>query len=93
MEWIKFFTQHRKLGYNFIVISQSDRMIDKQIRSLFEYEIKHRKVNNFKIGKLLPMSTFVGVSYWYGVSEKLGAEFFTYKKSGVNFMIVTVHLS
>lgn len=85
MEWIKFFTQHRKLGYNFIVISQNDRMIDRQIRSLFEYEIKHRKVNNFKIGKLLPFATFVAVSYWYGVNEKLGVEFFTYKKKWGKF--------
>lgn len=85
MEWIKFFTQHRKLGYNFIVISQNDRMIDRQIRALFEYEIKHRKVNNFKIGRILPFSTFAAVSYWYGVSEKLGVEFFFYRKKWGEF--------
>lgn len=85
MEWIKFFTQHRKLGYNFIVISQNDRMIDRQIRALFEYEIKHRKVNNFKIGKILPVSTFAAISYWYGVNEKLGVEFFFYRKKWGKF--------
>lgn len=85
MEWIKFFTQHRKLGYNFIVISQNDRMIDRQIRCLFEYEIKHRKVNNFKIGKFLPFSTFAAVTYWYGVNEKLGVEFFIYRKKWGKF--------
>ena len=53
MDWLKFFVQHRKLGYNFILlITQNDRQIDKQIRSLIEYEVTHRKVNNFKIGKL-----------------------------------------
>lgn len=85
MEWLKFFVQHRKLGYNFILISQNDRQIDRQIRSLFEYEIKHRKVNNFKIGQLLPFPAFVAVAYWYGVNERLGCEFFTYRKKWGNF--------
>lgn len=78
IEWINFFTQHRKWGYNFILISQFDRLVDRQIRSLFEYEIKHRKVNNFKGAKLIPISTFVAVEYWYGVKERVGSEFFTY---------------
>lgn len=85
MDWLKFFVQHRKLGYNFIIISQTDRQIDRQIRSLFEYEIKHRKVNNFKIGKLLPVPIFACVSYWYGVNERLGVEFFTYRKKWGRF--------
>ena len=67
---LNFFVQHRKLGYNMILISQNDRQIDRQIRSLFEYEIKHRKVNNFKIGKLIPVSAFASITYWYGVNEK-----------------------
>lgn len=85
MDWLKFFVQHRKLGYNFIIISQTDRQIDRQIRSLFEYEIKHRKVNNFKIGKLLPIPLFACVSYWYGVNERLGVEFFTYRRKWGKF--------
>jgi zona occludens toxin len=85
MDWLKFFVQHRKLGYNFIIISQTDRQIDRQIRSLFEYEIKHRKVNNFKIGKLLPFPMFACVSYWYGVNERLGVEFFTYRRKWGKF--------
>lgn len=85
MDWLKFFVQHRKLGYNFIIISQTDRQIDRQIRSLFEYEIKHRKVNNFKIGKLLPVPIFASVTYWYGVNERLGVEFFTYRKKWGRF--------
>lgn len=84
MDWLKFFVQHRKLGYNFILISQTDRQIDRQIRSIFEYEIKHRKVNNFKIGRFIPISTFVAVTYWYGVNEKLDIEFFTYRKKWGN---------
>lgn len=85
MDWLKFFTQHRKLGYNMIVISQNDRQVDKQIRSQFEYEIKHRKINNFKIGKFLPFSTFIAVQYWYGVNEKIGIEMFPYRKKWGKF--------
>lgn len=80
MEWIKFFSQHRKLGYNVILIAQNDRMLDRQIRSLVEYEYKHRKVNNYGIGMFLPVATFCCVQYWYGVKEKLGVDFFFYKK-------------
>lgn len=80
IDWINFFTQHRKWGYNFILISQFDRLVDRQIRSLFETEYKHRKINNFKIGQLLPVSTFIAVEYWYGVKEKIGSSVFLYKK-------------
>lgn len=81
-EYNHFFSLHRHLGYNVILITQNDRLLDKQIRCLLEYEIKHRKVNNFKlIGRLFPFSTFACVTYWYGVREKMGVEFFMYKKS------------
>lgn len=80
IEWINFFTQHRKLGYNFVLISQFDRLVDRQIRSLFEYEYKHRKINNFKIGKLLPVSMFCAVEYWYGVKERVSSEMFFYSR-------------
>lgn len=77
-----FFSLHRHLGYSIILITQNDRLLDKQIRCLLEYEIKHRKVNNFKmIGKMLPFSTFACVTYWYGVKEKMEVNFFNYKKS------------
>lgn len=85
MEWLKFFVQHRKLGYNFILIAQNDRQVDRQIRSIFEYEIKHRRVNNFKIGQLLPVPVFAAITYWYGVNERLGVEFFTYRKKWGKF--------
>jgi hypothetical protein len=56
-------------------------MIDRQIRCLVEYEVKHRKANAFgTIGMLLPFPLFAAVSYWYGVREKLGVEFFTFNK-------------
>lgn len=80
LDWITFFTMHRHLGYNFILISQFDRLVDRQIRSLFEYEIKHRKVNNFGIGMFIPRTSFACVTYWYGVKEKISVDFIIYRK-------------
>ena len=53
-DWNKFFQLHRHFGYDIILVAQFDRMIDRQIRSLIEYEQIHRKVSNFGAkGKLL----------------------------------------
>jgi len=82
-KWLDFFTQHRHLGYNIILTSQFDRLIDPQIRCLFEYNHIHRKVNNFGVGwlfSLLGISLFICVQYWYGVQVKTGVSFFTYSK-------------
>lgn len=85
MAWCSFFTQHRKYGYQIILISQFDRLVDRAIRSLIEYEYKHRKVNNYgTLGFLLGVVTmrplFCCVEYWYGVKEKVGTTFFVGQK-------------
>lgn len=79
--WISFFTQHRKLGYRIVLVAQFDRMIDRQIRSLIEYEFVHRKVKNigFK-GKLLSFCAggglHVAVEIYKPLNEKVGSSFF-----------------
>ena len=80
-EWNEFFQLHRHYGYDIILISQFDRLVDRQIRALFEYEIKHRKINNFTtfgwiLGMLSGGALFVCIEYWYGVREKIGQTFF-----------------
>ncbi len=47
-EWVAFFTQHRKLGYTVILVSQNKGLIDKQIRGVLEFDYEHRNVRNFK---------------------------------------------
>lgn len=81
MKWATFFTQHRKYGFNIILITQFDRLIDRQIRSLVEYQVIHRKASNYKtlgffIGLLFKGNVFVAVTQWYGVREKIDSEFF-----------------
>ena len=84
-EWLAFYTLHRHLGYDVILVAQFDRMIDRQIRSLIEYEYIHRKVSNYGWkGKLFSLvalgNLFVCVKRWYPLKEKVGSEFFRAKK-------------
>lgn len=78
MDWIKFFSQHRKFGYNFILIAQFDKMIDRQIRMLIEYEVTHMKINNFFM--FLPLTAFLAVEHWYGQKMKTNHQVILYQK-------------
>ncbi|GHU95354.1 hypothetical protein FACS1894208_08020 [Clostridia bacterium] len=84
MEWIGFFSKHRHYGFDVILITQHDRLLDRQIRAMVEYEVKHRKLNRFGVPGLLMsilhIPLFVAVTYWYGLRERCGAEFFLYRK-------------
>lgn len=84
--WVTFFTQHRKYGYKIILIAQFDRMLDRQIRSLIEYEYIHRKVSNYgALGRIFSIasggSLHVAVKMWYPLRDKVGSDFFRARKS------------
>lgn len=85
-KWLSFFTQHRHFGYDIILVAQFDRMIDRQIRSLIEYEFVHRKVTNYGWrGFLLCLvflspKLFVYVKMWYPLRQKMGSQFFRCRK-------------
>lgn len=85
MAWISFFSQHRKYGYRIILIAQFDRMLDRQIRSLIEYEFIHRKVSNYGwqgwlLGLLRGGKLFIAVQRWYPLKKKIDHEYFVAKK-------------
>ena len=82
MEWIKFFSMHRHYGFNFILIAQMDRMIDRQIRGLIEYEIAHSKINNFF--RIIPFTAFLAVERWYGQRLKITHSVIPYRKKIAN---------
>lgn len=68
-EWISFFTQHRKYGYHIILIAQFAGMLDKQIRSIIEYDVQHRRIANFGfLSRILSLlffnRLFIGVRTW-----------------------------
>lgn len=70
--WIKFLSQSRKFGYDIVFIVQDVRMMDRQIRSLAEYEVQHKKLNNFYFLKFIPVTVFACVSFWNGVRNIRG---------------------
>ncbi len=79
-EWLSFFSQHRKYGYDITLIAQFDRMIDKQLRGLIEYEFIHRKLSNYGFGgKVMSLlfggNTFVVVEMWYPLKLKISSDF------------------
>ena len=79
-KWINFMGLHRHFNYDVVLISQSDRLIDRQIRAFIETEYKHRALKNYKLfGQILSLvfgGLFVSVEYWYGPNLKCGSEFF-----------------
>lgn len=83
-DWIQFFSQHRKLGFDIILITQNDRMLDRQIRSNIEYHYIHRKLTNFGIKgfviKFIMHKDFVCVRQWYVIKERIGVDYFRIKK-------------
>lgn len=85
ISWLEFFTQHRKYGYDVILTCQFDDMLDKQIRSLIEYEIIHRKISNFGLIGAIASGLFLGnlfirVCMWYPIKERLHSNFFVGRK-------------
>lgn len=79
--WLRFFSQHRHFGYSCVLVTQFDRMIDRQIRCLAEYEVIHRKVSNIGLkGRIVSVlaggNLFVSVRVFYGMREKVGSDFF-----------------
>ena len=83
--WIKFFSLHRHFGYHIILIAQMDKMLDKQIRGVIEYEFIHRKLSNYgKLGKVVTFfllgDLFTSVQMWYPLKMKVGSSMFRAKR-------------
>ena len=76
-EWIAFFREHRKYGFDVYLISQDDKVIDKQVRNVLQYKVEHRSVKNYKLaGKLLALlnggELFVWIMSNYQIRGKDG---------------------
>lgn len=80
----RFFRQHRKLGWDVYLISQEAEMIDKQVRTLAEYEVRLRNLRHVKLlgVPVLPFNLFVALWAWHGVRSQRPAkkEFFRVKR-------------
>lgn len=88
LDWISFFREHRKYGYEIYLISQDDKVIDKQVRAVLQFKVEHRSVANYKAaGKLLALfhggSYFVWIMSNYQIRSKdsrLCSEYYTGRK-------------
>ena len=79
LDWVEFMSQHRKYGYEIILIAQSAKMIDNQFRYLCDYEINHRKVSTMgmvgsAVGALFANRLFMRVKYLFQTNERLGMQ-------------------
>lgn len=84
--WLSFFTQHRKYGFDIILVAQFDRMVDRQIRSLIEEEQLHRKLANVGWqGKLanavMGGKMFARIVYYYPLHERTAGYIYKMRKS------------
>lgn len=82
MEWINFFANHRHFNFDFILITQKDQMLDKQIRGLIEVEIKHRSLKQYQLLGLLlgSVGVFMTVEYWYPCKLRTNSEMNIFNK-------------
>nr|DAX01719.1 MAG TPA: zonular occludens toxin [Inoviridae sp.] len=84
--WNEFFQLHRHYGYDIILVAQFDRMLDRQVRSVIEYEQIHRKVSNYGwrgwllCAMMASPCLFVAVKMWYPMKERVSSEFFRYSR-------------
>lgn len=83
-KWIKFMSQHRKMGYDIVMVAQFDRMIDRQMRGCIEYEVRHLKANNsffLSFLSLFKITLFLYVYKWYQTKLKGSMRFAVYRPS------------
>lgn len=88
-DWLKFFTEHRKVLLDVYLVAQFDRMLDRNIRACIEYECIHRKVANYgTFGILVSLfalgNMFVYVKKWYPLKMKVESHFFLGRKKFFN---------
>ncbi len=75
-EWIEFFTQHRKLGWDVLLVAHYKEMIDKQILPLIEVESRFRNLKKIRLPflpiPLSPFNLFLIIKYYSGYGPGVG---------------------
>jgi len=76
-DWVRFFSQSRKKGWNVLLISHSIESIDKQIRPLCEYETRFRNLQKVYLPfiglPLSPIPLFLHVTRYAGLGAGAGS--------------------
>lgn len=86
-EWSAFLREHGKYGFDVILITQHEDMVDKQLRELVQYRVIHRDMSRISLGKFMSWvkrcKVFAYVVYDNSMPLKEGkidSGFFTGKK-------------
>lgn len=68
---VKFFTQHRKLGWDVYLIAQDAEMIDAQVRRNAEFIVSLRNLKRAKMLGLpvIPVNLFVAIWRWHATGS------------------------
>lgn len=87
-DWVKFFSLHRHLNYDIILIAQQDKMIDRQVRAQIELEFKHRSIKHYKmLGKFINFlcgGCYMVLEIWYPCKLANSNTFHIFHKSIAN---------
>lgn len=70
---VKFFTRHRKLGWDIYLITQDADMLDKQVRCLFEYHVHLRNLRKARLLGVIPFvpfNLFLGIWTWFATGSR-----------------------
>lgn len=66
---VRFFSQHRKLGWTIFLITQDAAQLDNQVRRNFEYHTHLKNLRRLKVPllglPLAPFNVFVAVTVWH----------------------------
>jgi zona occludens toxin (predicted ATPase) len=73
MTVVKFFTQHRKLGWEVVLITQAAENLDAQVRRLCEFNTRLRNLRQFKVAgiTLFPFNLFIAIKVWNDPSKSI----------------------
>lgn len=70
---VRFFSQHRKLGWDIYAITQDELNIDRQVRTLFEYHVRLKNLRNFKVAGIpvVPCNVFLAIWRWNDAAKSI----------------------
>lgn len=85
----RFFAQHRKRGWDVILIAQQAGLLDNQVRGLYEYHSVVRNIRKLPVWwnplRFMPWVIFVAVTSWNDPTKtKCGVECYFLSKSVAN---------
>lgn len=68
---VRFFSQHRKIGWDVLLIAQHPEMIDKQVRNLCEYNVHLRNLKKARWAgiPIFPVNLFLAVWLWHAANR------------------------